>query len=158
MMKDMLRFLNHITVAFTVTMVTIAFMGLLFKEEIFVISRFYVKDGISLSAVGQILALTMLVSLSNMILDKPTVLKKLRIWTRILLRMIIVLIIIVVFILLFQWFPVDNTMAWFSFFLCFGVCFITAVSLSLYLHKVRNKEYQQLLEEYKQKKHEAKGE
>ena len=152
MMKDILRFLNQITIAFTITIVTIAMMGCLFGKEIFAISGFYVEDGLSLTAVLQVLALATLVSLSNIILDKPKVFSHLRIGTLTLLRFCAVLIIIISFILSFHWFPVDHMVAWFSFFVCFGICFITAVCLQLHLCKVKNKEYQQLLENYKQKK------
>ena len=53
---------------------------------------------------------------------------------------------------LFDWFPLNNILAWIGFIIAFGICLILSLSISLYITHKQDQEYQVLLKHYQKKK------
>ena len=68
------------------------------------------------------------------------------------LRIIIIVFITIIYIVLFDWFPLNNILAWIGFIIAFGICLILSLSISLYITHKQDQEYQVLLKHYQKKK------
>ena len=58
----------------------------------------------------------------------------------------------IIYIVLFDWFPLNNILAWIGFIIAFGICLILSLSISLYITHKQDQEYQVLLKHYQKKK------
>lgn len=56
---------------------------------------------------------------------------------------------ILIFNMLFGWFPISDWLAWLSFFVCFGVCTITATRISIVKEKLENRKLEEALQKAK---------
>ena len=146
MYNYLVKFFRNVTMSFFTAIFVIALAGVTCRDGIMKVSSFYVQGGISFSAVFELLLLSSLLALCNLLLDKPTVFPAMRLTYKIILP----------FIYVCRWFPVDYHAAWIGFVVCFLLSFSAATLLSVYATRRKDREYQKLLEAYKAKKEERK--
>lgn len=152
MYQNLTTFFSRIAVSFFVAVCVITLSGACFGDEMMELSSFYVKEGISFTAIFQLLAMISLLSLVNIILDQPWILPHMRITYKIILRFAIAIGLTISCAYAWAWFPIGDHKAWISFLISFGVCFATACALSIYATRKKDQKYQQLLETYKAKR------
>ena len=146
MYNYLVKFFRNVTMSFFTAIFVIALAGVTCRDGIMKVSSFYVQGGISFSAVFELLLLSSLLALCNLLLDKPTVFPAMRLTYKIILRIAVVMMLI----------PVDDHAAWIGFVVCFLLSFSAATLLSVYATRRKDREYQKLLEAYKAKKEERK--
>ena len=156
MYNYLVKFFRNVTMSFFTAIFVIALAGVTCRDGIMKVSSFYVQGGISFSAVFELLLLSSLLALCNLLLDKPTVFPAMRLTYKIILRIAVVVMLILPFIYVCRWFPVDDHAAWIGFVVCFLLSFSAATLLSVYATRRKYREYQKLLEAYKAKKEERK--
>ena len=88
----------------------------------------------------------------NTLFDSTYFLRKILFLYKNILRIIIIVFITIIYIVLFDWFPLNNILAWIGFIIAFGICLILSLSISLYITHKQDQEYQVLLKHYQKKK------
>ena len=119
MYNYLVKFFRNVTMSFFTAICVIALAGVTCRDGIMKVSSFYVQGGISFSAVFELLLLSSLLALCNLLLDKPTVFPAMRLTYKIILRIAVVMMLILPFIYVCRWFPVDDHAAWIGFVVCF---------------------------------------
>lgn len=145
------KFMFLTFMAFTTAITVITFIGVVAGEDMISYSTFYVNGGVSLTAIIQILALAIITALINIIFDNESLVSRIRVLYLTIMKLFIILLIAIVFIIVFQWFPVDEVYAWISFIAMFLVCFIVATIASVLVTRKKDKEYEVLLNKYKER-------
>ena len=130
MYNYLVKFFRNVTMSFFTAIFVIALAGVTCRDGIMKVSSFYVQGGISFSAVFELLLLSSLLALCNLLLDKPTVFPAMRLTYKIILRIAVVVMLILPFIYVCRWFPVDDHAAWIGFVVCFLLSFSAATLLS----------------------------
>ena len=115
MYNYLVKFFRNVTMSFFTAICVIALAGVTCRDGIMKVSSFYVQGGISFSAVFELLLLSSLLALCNLLLDKPTVFPAMRLTYKIILRIAVVMMLILPFIYVCRWFPVDDHAAWIGF-------------------------------------------
>ena len=68
-----------------------------------------------------------------------------------------IIIFTVLFAVIFKWFPINDSLAWISFFVSFTFCMVVSMLLVALKLRLDNKKYQRQLSEYKANKNNKEG-
>ena len=153
-MKVVKGFLEIMEQTFTIygfAVIFIVIIAVLFGEDAQDISTMFSlgKQGIGVATLVQYFALSMMISILKTILFADGIIKGLSGTIRIILMFIGVVLSVVIFIIAFEWFPVDNFLAWMMFFLNFLVCVVVSVSISSVKDRIDNKKLDEALQRLK---------
>lgn len=157
-MKDkvlvLYKIISQILIIFSVTLLFIAFIGVVVGEYAKEYSSMFSlgNKGISFDIIFQILLSSIVVSLINQVFYSNKLLKNMMtLWKRVLM-IISIIAAIVVFIICFKWFPINLVEAWIGFFVSFGGFFMVSTVIMITKTKREAKKYEELLENYKKKR------
>lgn len=138
-------------ISFLVCIMFICIIGSVMGEQLTPISSLFQEGSIRYSTLFEVFSLSFIIGIINTVFDYPQFMKKMLLLYKIILRLIIVILITIVYIYVFNWFPFSNLEAWIGFFVTFGICFTSAVSISVYTTRRKNREYQELLKDFKKR-------
>ena len=146
--------LRNTGAVFTMTVLTISIAGMVFTRYTSnlpdVCSLFALAPlGLTYNAVLQIAGLSVLIATISTLLFSEQVLYKMRFFWRISLFLLMVMIVVTLFAVVFRWFPVNEPVVWFQFFISTFVFSLISIGLSFAKLKLEGKKYNKLLESYK---------
>ena len=139
-----LNILKKTVMPFTVSIIFLTIFGYFFGDDMAQISPLSTGSAISYITIFQLLSLSIFIGFINTLFDSTYFLRKILFLYKNILRIII--------IVLFDWFPLNNILAWIGFIIAFGICLILSLSISLYITHKQDQEYQVLLKHYQKKK------
>lgn len=144
-------------ISFIVCVMFICLLGSVMNEQLVPISTLFQTDSIRYSTIFEIFSLSFIIGVINTVFDYPGFMKKTLFLYKLILRLVAIVFITVMYIYIFDWFPFTNIEAWIGFIITFGICSISALSISLYMTRKKDQEYQELLSDYKKrgKEHES---
>ena len=149
--RTIVRFFKLTSIAYTVAIVVITVLGIVAGEAA-MDSSFYVEGGLSYSILIEMLVLSIITAIINIILDSDYFKNRIRLVYLTLIRLFIVLLFTTIFIFIFNWFPTDDVLAWVSFLVTFISSFIIATIMSISITRKKDKEYKILLDSFKKKR------
>jgi len=146
--------LRNTGAVFTMTVLTISIAGMVFTRYTSnlpeVCSLFALAPlGLAYNAVLQIAGLSVIIATISTLLFSEQVLYKMRFFWRISLFLLMVMIVVTLFAVVFRWFPVNEPVVWFQFFISTFVFSLISIGLSFAKLKLEGKKYNKLLESYK---------
>jgi cation transporter-like permease len=146
--------LRNTGAVFTMTVLTISIAGMVFTRYTSnlpeVCSLFALAPlGLAYNAVLQIAGLSVIIATISTFLFSEQVFYKMRFFWRITLFLLMVMIVVTLFAVIFKWFPVNEPVVWFQFFISTFVFSLISIGLSFAKLKLEGKKYNRLLESYK---------
>lgn len=150
--KSILDYLAQILFIFGFTMVCMMCLAFLFGESAKEYSVFFAfgKEGISTKIMAQFLLLSVLVVLWQILYEKQRFMKFIPTFLRGGVMVLAVLITTSLFIILFQWFPIFMWQPWAMFFICFFVCVIGSMLISITKTNIENRKLEEGLSKLKE--------
>jgi hypothetical protein len=146
--------LRNTGAVFTSTVLTLSTAGMIFARldpdlpqvcSLFALAPF----GLAYNAVLQIAGLSAIIAVMSTFLFSERFFYKMRFFWRINLFLLLIMIAVTSFALFFKWFPMNQPVVWFQFFIFTFVFSIMSIGLSLLKLKLEGKKYNRLLESYK---------
>lgn len=107
------------------------------------------SQGLSFATMLQIMALSVLITLSRFLFFSDRIFKRLSLGFKTAGMLISTIVIIVAFILIFDWFPAGQLWPWICFALSFTLCFGVSFFITLQKEKLENQKMAQALERFK---------
>lgn len=148
------KFLESTFMAFTIAVIFISLIGLSSNEKLLDFSTFYVRGGVSFTALFQIFILASITGFINFVFDSEAMLLKIRALYLGLIKSFLIMMTCILFILVFHWFPNNDINAWISFLITFLTCFGVATLASVFATRKKDKEYEAMLNSYKKTREE----
>jgi hypothetical protein len=154
------RILNQILITFSIDILILMVLATLIGDGARSMSTIYQlgSKGLASATIVQfLLSSVTIVALRNFFLSEK-LFKKLKTLQRTILMVIGILLTHIVYIILFGWFALDNYLAWISFLVLFAGGFTLGVLLMLLKIKLDNRQYDELLSQYKEMHEEEENE
>lgn len=156
-MEENKTIFNYISQVFTTYGIIIAIfiiLGCITGEEAAEYSTLfaYGNQGFSIATLTQLFAVSVVISIGQIIFLTDRWIKRLSILIRSTLFIATVILAIVFFVIAFKWFPIGDVKAWFSFLLSFSACSFIGVVVSILREKMENKKMDQALDRYRKTK------
>ena len=139
---------------FTSTILTLSIAGMVFERRTpnlpEVCSLFALAPlGLTYNAVLQIAGLSIIIAAISAFLFSEQFFYKMRFFWRINFFLLMIMIVVSLFAVIFKWFPMNQPVVWFQFFIFTFVFSLMSIGLSLVKLKLEGKKYNKLLESYK---------
>jgi magnesium-transporting ATPase (P-type) len=147
------KFVSRVLVIFCVMVLFQTVVGSLIGDEVKIYSTMYQlgREGIAYETLLQYLLSAITTTGLNIIFFSDKILKNIMAFWRTVIMLIIQLIIVVGFIYCFDWFPVDNLVAWGTFLLIFAGSVVISLLVMELKSRSDSKKYDNLLMDYKNK-------
>jgi cation transporter-like permease len=148
------QILRNTAAIFTLTVLVISIAGMVFARydpslretsSLFALAPL----GLSYNTILQIAGGSVILAIISTFLFSEQFFYKMRFLLRIVIFLSMTLIIFSLFAIIFNWFPVNESVVWLRFFISTLVCFLISIGLTLVKHKLEGKKYNKLLESYK---------
>ena len=107
------------------------------------------SQGLALATLAQLLALTGIISIAQVIFLTDSVLKRMNMILRYILFFCTICVGIAIFAATFRWFPINNVKAWALFVISFVMCTVISVIISKLQENAENKKMEQALAKIK---------
>ncbi len=149
-----LSFLTQTLVLFAIDILLLILFATLFGEGARNASTMYQfgSKGLATSTMLQFLLSAATISLFQRFFFSEKIFKQLLVILRTTYMLICILLTHIAYILLFQWFYYDDYHAWISFLTCFVGGFILGLLFMLLKRKLENRQYDELLTNYKKQR------
>lgn len=150
--KTIFDYLGQVFMVFGITVVILNVLCALFGEGAKEISSMFSlgNQGISVPVLFQFLAASSIIVLLRFLFFTDVLIKKMPVILRTVCMIGLVLLTIIIFIVVFDWFPTNLWQPWCMFFLCFGVCFMISMFITIMKENIENRKMKQALERLKQ--------
>ncbi len=109
------------------------------------------KEGIAIDTMLQFLLVSACTVSLRFFFFTETFIKNMTVPLRTVAMLASEIAVIILFIIVCGWFPTDLWIAWMMFFLCFGVCFVFSLTVSVLKESMENKQMEEALERLKGK-------
>lgn len=107
------------------------------------------NTGLAISSLVELFLLSSCIVFFRFLFLTDTLIKSLSVTLRTVALVSSIFVLVILFIVIFHWFPVDLPIAWFSFALCFFVCFVLSLVITSYKDHLENKKMQDALDKMK---------
>lgn len=150
--KTIFDYVGTIFSTFGFSVVLLNVFCLLFGEQAQDFSSIFSmgKEGLSTETMMQFLGAAVLMVFLRFLFFTDRIIKNMSVVLRTLCMVLTAIGIVVIFILRFGWFPVDQWLSWFMFFLSFGICFLVSSLIAVLKEKSENKKMEEALARLKQ--------
>lgn len=150
--KTVFDYLGQIFMIYGITITVLNIFCLLFGESAKELSTMFSlgSNGLRVSTMAQFLGVSVIVVVLRFVFFTDVVIKNMSVAVRTICMVILVLLTISIFILIFDWFPVHMWQPWAMFFLCFGICFIISMAVTVVKEKAENRKMEEALKRIKQ--------
>lgn len=144
-------FLAEVMVIYGITVISIVICTFLFGSEAKGISTMFAlgRSGIPMATLMQFLLMAFLVSVVRWICFTDKLIKNASIAVRSIVMIVSIILIAGVFAAIFGWFPVNMTLPWVMFIICFAVYAAIGTVVSVLKERSENKKLQEALERLK---------
>ena len=112
----------------------------------------YGNQGFSRATLIQLFAVSIVVSIGQILFLTDKWIKNLSILIRSALFFAAVILAITIFIIVFEWFPIEDPKAWICFLLSFSGCSFIGVVIGILREKLENEKMNQALKKYRKTK------
>lgn len=153
MIDTITSLMKKTAISFMVCVMLICMIGSIMNEQVTPISTLFQEGGVSYTTLLEVFSLSFIIAIVNFIFDYPKFMKKTLLLYKIIIQFVVVTLVTVSYIYIFGWFPFSNIDAWIGFIVTFSICFLSAMSITLYKTKKMNQKYQKLLQDYKKRGH-----
>lgn len=149
--KTIFDYITQVLVIFGLTICILNVFCILFGEEAKEVSTMFAlgKEGISILTMVQYLLISILTVCIRFVFFTETFIKNMTVLARTIGMIITEVAVVAVFTIICGWFPVRMWQAWAMFFLCFGLCFIVSLAVTVIKTRVENKKMEEALERLK---------
>lgn len=149
--KTVFDYLGQIFMIYGITITVLNIFCLLFGESAKELSTMFSlgSNGLRVSTMAQFLGVSVIVVVLRFVFFTDVVIKNMSVAVRTICMVILVLLTISIFILIFDWFPVHMWQPWAMFFLCFGICFIISMAVTVVKEKAENRKMEEALKRIK---------
>lgn len=150
--KTVFDYLGQIFMIYGITITVLNIFCLLFGESAKELSTMFSigSNGLRVSTMAQFFGVSVIVVVLRFVFFTDVVIKNMSMAVRTICMVILVLLTISIFILIFDWFPVHMWQPWAMFFLCFGICFIISMAVTVVKEKAENRKMEEALKRIKQ--------
>lgn len=150
--KTIFEYIGQVFLIFGFSMAVLNIFCLIFGEDAREFSAMFSlgKEGLSVAVMTQYFVVSILIVMMRFLFFTDVVLKNMKVVVRTFCMLVSVIGIIVIFILCFDWFPADMFFPWFMFFLCFGICFVGSLAVTILREKAENKKMEVALAKLKE--------
>jgi len=147
--------MRNFAAIFTLSILAISFTGFLlfiYTPDIQDIPALFASGGASLLyiVILQIAGFSLVIAFFSILFISQRFIEKMIFWLRILLLFISALITFSVFAVIFNWFPIDDPLAWLGFVISTFICFSISLGLTFVKFKIEGKKYNRLLAKFKE--------
>lgn len=152
--KTIFDYVGTIFSTFGFSVVVLNVFCLLFGEQAQDFSSIFSmgKEGLSTETMMQFLGAAVLMVFLRFLFFTDRIIKNMSVVLRTLCMVLTAIGIVVIFTLHFGWFPVDQWLPWFMFFLSFGICFLVSSLIAVLKEKSENKKMEEALARLKQER------
>lgn len=152
--KTIFDYVGTIFSTFGFSVVVLNVFCLLFGEQAQDFSSIFSmgKEGLSTETMMQFLGAAVLMVFLRFLFFTDRIIKNMSVVLRTLCMVLTAIGIVVIFTLRFGWFPVDQWLPWFMFFLSFGICFLVSSLIAVLKEKSENKKMEEALARLKQER------
>lgn len=149
--KTIFDYIVQIFVVFGITICILNVFCLLFGEDAREYSTMFSlgKSGLTVSTMLQFLLASVCTVCLRFLFFTETIIKNMTIAVRTICLVVAEVAVIVVFIVTCGWFPTNMWKPWAMFFLCFGVCFIISIAVTVIRTRLENRKMEEALERLK---------
>lgn len=150
--KTIFDYIGQVFIIFGITIGILNVFCLLFGEDAQEYSNMFSlgKEGIAIDTMLQFLLVSICTVSLRVLFFTEILIKNMTVPFRTVAMLASEIAVIILFIIVCGWFPTDFWIAWMMFFLCFGVCFIVSLTVSVLKERMENKQMEEALERLKQ--------
>lgn len=144
-------FLGQIIFVFGISVICLGIFCMLFGAEAKGISTIFAlgSEGLSVNTMLQFFGMSVVIPVLRWFFFADAVIKDLSILKRTIGMFVSVIVMIGIFAAVFGWFPVDEIKPWVMFLLCFTVCTVISVMITVVKERKENEKMQEALERMK---------
>ena len=106
------------------------------------------EKGLALGTILQLLALSVIITVCQAILFTDKLIKSLSIVARNVAFYVAITVVIAAFVVIFNWFPINDFLAWIGFIISFAICSAIGVFISRMKEKAEDRKMNKALEKY----------
>ena len=106
------------------------------------------EKGLALGTILQLLALSVIITVCQAILFTDKLIKSLSIVARNVAFYVAITVVIAAFVVIFNWFPINDFLAWIGFIISFAICSTIGVFISRMKEKAEDRKMNKALERY----------
>lgn len=107
------------------------------------------KEGLSTATMAQFLVISVCIVGIRFLFFTDVIIKKMSLTLRTIWMVISAILVAAAFIIICDWFPIDMWKPWVMFLICFGICFIVSMSITILKERMENKKMEEALERLK---------
>lgn len=154
------RFLSQVLVTFSLDIVVLMILAAFIGEEAKNMSTIYQlgSKGLASATLAQFFLSSVSITVLRNLFLSEQLFKKLNTLLRTICMVTCILLIHILYIILFGWFSLDNYLAWISFLVCFTGGFTLGLLIMLLKIKLDNRQYDELLSQYREMHEEEENE
>lgn len=152
--KTWMDYVEQVLKIFGFSIIILNIFCLLFGEDAEEISSIFSmgKAGLSIGTMMQFLLAAAWIVLMRFLFFTDIFVKDMRVLFRTFGMIVSSLVMMVFCIWAFRWFPIDDWLPWTMFFLCFGVCFVISLVLTVVKERMENRKMEEALKKLKMDK------
>ncbi len=154
------RFLSQVLITFSLDIVVLMILAAFIGEEAKNMSTIYQlgSKGLASATLAQFFLSSVSITVLRNLFLSEQLFKKLNTLLRTICMVTCILLIHILYIILFGWFSLDNYLAWISFLVCFTGGFTLGLLIMLLKIKLDNRQYDELLSQYREMHEEEENE
>lgn len=152
--KTIFNYISQVFATYGIIIAIFIILGCIVGEESVGYSSLfeYGNQGFSTATLIQLFAVSVVVSIGQILFLTDKWIKNLSIIIRSALFFVAIIIVIAFFVIAFEWFPVDDPKSWFGFLLSFSVCSLIGVVVGILREKMENEKMDQALDRYRKRR------
>ncbi|MBO5210235.1 MAG: hypothetical protein J6B68_12985 [Lachnospiraceae bacterium] len=149
--KTIFDYLGQIFMMYGISIALMCVFCVLFGEGAKKFSSMFAlgKEGLNITTMVQFLLMSACITGIRFLFFTDVIIKKMSLTARTVWMVISVLLVAAGFIMVCDWFPADMWRPWLMFLICFGVCFIVSMSITILKERMENKKMEEALERLK---------
>lgn len=151
--KTVFDYIGQVFMIFGFTMLILLAFSLLFGENAKGYSTIFSlgKEGVGVDTMLQFLLASVVTVTLRMLFFTDMLFKNMRLALRTVGMVLSELFVIITLVMAFGWFPMDEVLPWFMFFLSFGLCFAASLLVTVLRERMENRRMEEALEKAKRK-------
>lgn len=151
--KTVFDYIGQIFMIFGFTMLILLAFSLIFGESAKGYSTIFSlgKEGVGVDTMLQFLLASIITVTLRMLFFTDMLFKSMRLALRTVGMVLSELLAMIALVMAFGWFPMNEALPWFMFFLSFGVCFVVSLLVTVFRERMENKRMEEALESTKKR-------
>ena len=145
--KTIFDYIGQIFMIFGITICILNVFCVLFGEDAKEYSTMFSlgKEGLAVPIMLQFLLVSACTVANRFLFFTETFIKNMTVPLRTVWMIVVEVAMMAVFIIIFGWFPTDMWLPWVMFLLCFGICFMISLAVTVIKTRVENRKMEEAL-------------